>query len=333
MKLVTDKPKIFVTGLSGLIGSSLEGALGKRYELIAVERRRGTDVTDRKALDAALDAHPEANVLVHLAAFTDVSRAHGQTGDKSGPCYKINVVGTENIVKACAARKIHLIHFSTDFVFDGKRAGAQSPYRETEHAKPIEWYGKTKMMSEDAVRRSRNWTIVRVAFPYTAGPAPKVDLVQSIYRKLLKGEEAHLFTDQIITPTFCGDIAQGIGLLARLRPESQLFHLVGSSFMTPFDMGLKIARAFNFDQRLVRPSLLKDYMKKDPRPRQERLMISNAKWNAFAHRHGLHSPLTFDAGLAKVVLAQPVPEAEPETDDGHAKKALRITRGLKFDQD
>ena len=307
MRLMTDKPRLLVTGLSGLIGSRVAGLLQKRLELINLDITEGIDITNRKKLIEAVGRHQGANVLAHLAAFTDVSRAHGQTGDKSGPCYKINVTGTENVVKACEEFGLHIIHVSTDFVFDAEKPAKSGPYTEQDHPKPIEWYGKTKLMAEDAVRKAKNWTIIRIAYPYVAGPAPRSDLVQNIYSRLVEGLEVQLFTDQVITPTFADDVAQGIGLLARLRPARELFHLVGSSSMTPFDLGLKIARAFRFDQSLVRPSLLADYKKKDPRPRHKRLHLSNAKWTAFAVRHGLHRPMTIDEGLARVVKAQPLP--------------------------
>ncbi|MBI3735988.1 sugar nucleotide-binding protein, partial [Candidatus Sumerlaeota bacterium] len=234
MRLMTDNPKLLVTGLSGLIGSRVAGLLHKRFELVSFDITEGIDITNRKKLAEAVARHEGATVLAHLAAYTDVSRAHGQTGDKSGPCYKINVAGTENVVKVCEETGLHLIHVSTDFVFDGEKPAKSGPYTEEDHPKPIEWYGKTKLMAEEAVRKSQDWTIIRIAYPYVAGPAPRPDLVQNIYAKLVEGLEVSLFTDQVITPTLADDVAQGIGLLARLRPAREVYHLVGSSPMTPF---------------------------------------------------------------------------------------------------
>ncbi len=304
---MTDKPPLIVTGLSGLVGSCLAPAIGKWFELVPFDLESKCDILNLDSLRKKLAEHPNANVLAHLAAYTDVSRAYAQTNDKSGPCHRLNVVGTENVVKACAERGIHVIFVSTDFVFDGSKPAKQGAYVETDPPRPIEWYGRTKFMAEEVVRKSPAWTIIRIAYPYVSGDAPRSDLVRNIYAKLVEGLEVSLFTDQVITPTFGADIAKGIGLLARMRPKGETYHLVGSSPTTPFDLGLKIARAFNFDQRLVRPGTLAEYLKKDPRPRHPRLHLSNAKWTALALRHGLHQPLTLDEGLARVVRDQPSP--------------------------
>jgi len=298
------KPKLLVTGLSGLLGSRIQSIASRWFDLVNLDITEGIDITNRDQFYEAVQSHPDAKVLVHLAAFTDVSRAYAQTDDKEGPCYRINVIGTENVAWACSQNDLHLIHISTDFVFDGRKEGS---YVETDMPNPIEWYGRTKWMAEEAARRTNDRTIIRLAFPYVAGPAPRPDVIQNIYNKLLEGQELNLFTDQITTPTFADDIANGIAALARVRPAGELFHLVGSSSLTPFDLGLKIARVFNFDESKIHPSSIEEYMKKDPRPRHRRLQLSNAKWTAFAQRQGLNKPLTIDEGLARVVQAQPAP--------------------------
>ncbi len=301
-----EKPKLLVTGLSGLIGSRLKASASLRFDLVPIDvaGEEKIDITDRAQLLKFAATHGTAKALVHLAAYTDVSRAHAQTGDKTGPCYRINALGTENVARACAENGFHLIHVSTDFVFDGSKQGA---YVESDSPKPIEWYGRTKLMAEEAARKAPAWTIVRIAYPYCPQPAPRPDLVQTIYNSLVAGREVSLFTDQLITPTFGDDLAQGIALLARALPKGEIYHLVGSSSLSPFDLGLKIARAFKFDESLVRSTLLADHLKKDPRPRHRRLQLSNAKWTAFAQKHGLHRPLTIDVGLARVVKNQPIP--------------------------
>lgn len=291
------RPEILVTGLSGLIGARLAALGAAQADLVPLDRRTRTDVADPGQLAAAVLARPAATTLIHLAAFTDVSAAHAQRGDRRGECWQTNVVGTENVARICAARGLHLIHVSTDFVFDGAKPGA---YTEEDRPSPIEWYGETKLAAEKAVERAPAWTILRVSYPYSPEPAPRPDLARKMAASLAEGRELKLFTDQIITPTFADDIARGILLAARMRPSGEVFHLCGSTSLTPFDLGLKVARVFGHDERLVQPSLLEEFLKKDPRPRQRRLRMSNAKWSAFAARHGLDAPLGIDEGLARV---------------------------------
>lgn len=291
------RPEIFVTGLSGLIGARLAALGAAQAEFVPLDRRTRTDVSDPGQLMAAALARPAATTLIHLAAFTDVSAAHAQKGDKRGECWRTNVVGTENVARLCAERGLHLIHVSTDFVFDGAKPGA---YEEGDRPNPIEWYGETKLAAEKAAQTAPAWTILRVSYPYSPEPAPRADLVRKIAASLSEGRELRLFTDQLITPTFADDIARGLLLAARMRPSQELFHLSGSTSLTPFDLGLKIARAFGHEEALVQPSLLEDFLKKDPRPRQRRLRMSNAKWTAFATRYGIDPPLGVDEGLARV---------------------------------
>jgi len=291
---MNEKSKLIGTGLSGLVGSRLSSIAKDIFVLKNIDVTEGIDITNRLQLTETLEHHADAVALVHFAAFTDVSRAHVENGDKDGACYRINVVGTQNIAGACAEHGIHLIHVSTDFVFDGSK---DEEYTELDTPNPIEWYGRTKLLAEEAATSTDSWTIVRIAFPYVAGPAPRPDLVRRIHRKLAEGTEVHLFTDQVITPTFADDIVKGIVVLAQIRPAGEIFHLVGSSSLSPFELGQGIADTFGLDNGLVRPSSLAEYLKADPRPRQRSLRVSNAKWTAFAVDNGLEKPLSIETGL------------------------------------
>lgn len=307
------KPKLLVSGMCGRIGSRLAATAAARFELVNLDLAVGVDITDRDALRRIVARHRDAGSMIHLAAFTDVSEAHRQNGDRDAGCWRVNVIGTRFVTEACRENGIHLIHVSTDFVFDGKSPGARV---ETDAPSPIEWYGETKHLAERGVmNEERGWTVVRISYPYSgladggegAGAEPglaagaRPDVVEGIRARLATGIPVPLFDDQIITPTFAGDITEGLLLLARLRPDREVFHLTGSTPVTPFDLGLKIARAFNFDPHLVEPTPMAAHLKRDPRPRHARLMMSNAKWSALAQRHGLHPPLGIDEGLARVV--------------------------------
>jgi len=294
---MSGRPKLIVTGMSGMLGSEMARVAGDRFEMVNVDVTEGIDITDYRQLTDVVARHVDARAVVHLAAFTDVSRAYGETGDENGQCYRLNVIGTRNVARICSEHALHLIHVSTDFVFDGSKEGA---YSEQDEPNPIEWYGRTKLEGEEAVRTARSWTIVRIAFPYVAGPASRPDLVRKIHGKLAGGQKVHLFTDQTVTPTFAPDIVKGTMLLTKLRPATELFHIVGSTALSPFELGLKVADVFGLDGDLVRPTSLAEYLEKDPRPRQRSLRMSNAKWTEFAAEHGLTRPLTIDEGLARV---------------------------------
>ncbi|MCH7553102.1 MAG: sugar nucleotide-binding protein, partial [Chloroflexi bacterium] len=87
---------------------------------------------------------------------------------------------------------------------------------------------------------------------------------------------------------------------ARTRPRGEVFHLCGSGWLSPFELGRKIARHCGFSEDLVQSSSMEEYRKVDPRPRQKALRMSNEKWRQFAEKHGLAAPLTLDEGLNRV---------------------------------
>lgn len=289
-----DVRDILVTGLTGLAGRALARQPGAADRLVALGGPARLDITDRASVERALASHPGARVLLHLAAYTDTSAAHLQKGDEGGLCYRTNVLGTRYVAEACAARGIHLVHISTDFVFAGDR---DEPYTESDTAAPIDWYGRTKWLGEAEARRAGSWTIARLGFPY--GPDGRGrDLLGKILTQLRRGA-APLFDDQFTTPTYLGDIAAGLLKLAHVRPANEVFHLVGGEWTTPYDFGMKAAGVFGLDASAIVRTHLRDFVPADGRPRHRSLRLDNRKWRAFAAAHGLAAPVGVEEGLRR----------------------------------
>ncbi|MGI6278495.1 MAG: SDR family oxidoreductase [Patescibacteria group bacterium] len=271
------KIKVIGTGLSGLVGSRIVELLGDKYQLVDFSLASGIDILNDSLLEKVFDKHQDAKAVLHLAAFTDTNAAHEQRGDKKGLCYRLNVMGTKNIINQCQKHGQYLIHFSTDFVFSGKKDGV---YTEKDQPDPIDWYGQTKYEAEKAVLASGlPAAIVRIAFPYRAQFAPKQDLVRRIIAGLEDNSLYPMFSDQIITPTLIDDIAQGVNHFLSANNKG-IFHLVGSESLSPYQLAQKIAQKFNFDTRLVKKGSLEDYQKSlppDSRPWQKNLALSNKK--------------------------------------------------------
>lgn len=266
---------LLVTGLTGLVASRFQELYSQDFDFTNIDLATGIDITDQPAVNQVM-AQSSASVCVHFAAFTDVDAAYSQSGDKTGSCYRINVLGTQNITQACAANNKYLIHISTDFVFDGINPPAGG-YTEAFLPHPIEWYGQTKLWAEQAVQNSGvSYAIVRITYPFRAHYPQKLDLVRSIISKLESNSLPPQFTDHIITPTFVDDIAPALRIMIDRRPPG-IFHVVGSTPVSDYDLAVKVAQIFNFDTSEVKRGSLEEFLKTTNRPYQRHLFTSNAK--------------------------------------------------------
>lgn len=289
--------KILATGATGLVGSRFVEMFSDKYEVINLDLTTGVDITKVETIAPFIEAHPDAKHLIHLAAFTDTNKAFAESGDKNGICYKVNVEGTSNIVEVCKTNGVHLIHVSTDFVFDGKKS---TPYTEDDSTSPIEWYGETKAIAEDVVKNSGvDSTIIRLSYPYRATYELKPDLVKKIRAGLESGKLYPQFADSVITPTFIDDIARAFDKIIELKP-SGILHIVGSDSMSPYLLAKKVASAYGFDASVVKEGSLEEYLKTASRPFAKQVAMSNQKATKVL---GLNFA-SLDEGLAEVKKQQ-----------------------------
>ncbi len=272
------KPKIIGTGLSGLVGTRIVELLKDKFEFIDFSLDTGVNLLDKESLTKAFETNKDAVAVLHMAAFTDTNVAWEQRGDKSAICYQLNVQGTQNILELAQKYNQYLIYISTDFIFDGNQT---TPYLETDTPNPIEWYGETKYLGEKVITDSgyKNYNISRITYPYRAKFDTKPDIIRKVLTKLQNSEEVKLFSDQICTYTFIDDIATALGYFLENK-NTGIYHLVGSSSHSPYEMAKLVAKVFNLDQNLVKPSSLDEYIKSQPegsRPWQKTLITSNQK--------------------------------------------------------
>jgi len=270
--------KIIGTGLSGLVGSRIVELLKDRFEFVDFSLDTGVNLLDQQSLADAFEKNKDAVAVLHMAAFTDTNAAWDQKGDKTGICYQLNVEGTRSILNLAQKYNQYLLYISTDFIFDGTKA---TPYLETDTPNPIEWYGETKYLGEKVITDSgyTNYNISRITYPYRAKFEKKDDIIRKVLAKLQNNEPVKMFSDQICTYTFIDDIANSLGYFFENKTAG-IYHLVGSSSHSPYEMCLEIAKAFDLNKDLVSASSLEEYLKSQPvgsRPWQKTLITSNQK--------------------------------------------------------
>jgi dTDP-4-dehydrorhamnose reductase len=272
-----NKLKIIATGLSGLVGSRLQTLLKSDFDFIDFSLKNGVDLTKPKLLNQAFAKFQSADLVLNLAAFTDTASAWQQRGDKRGLCYRLNVDAVSYILDSCQRFHLPLIHFSTDFVFDGQKT---TVYDETDTPDPIDWYGQTKFLAEQLIQKSNHpATILRLAFPFRSSFPDKKDLLRKIIDGFKSKTLYPVFTDQTITPTLIDDLAPALKHFF-IHQDYGLYHLVGSSSHSPHQIALEIARVFSFDSDLVKKTTLKSYLaalSADGRPLAKNLALSNQK--------------------------------------------------------
>ena len=264
--------KVLGTGLSGLVGSKVVELNQQRYAFENLDLSNPTnpvDITNAESVMQAVAAS-EAKVVLHFAAFTDVTKAWEQKGDTTGIVYQVNVQGTKNLIAACEATQKHLLHISTAYVFDGNKA---EPYLETDSTNPIEWYGTTKALAEEAVQAaSCPWTILRIDQPFRSDNFAKKDVAHRIINDLKNGTLPPLFTDHFFGPTFIDDFALVVDWVIRTG-STGLYHTTSGEMWNDFEFGSAIQKSLNLPGEIVQGSL-QNYLQTHERPYQKNTALN-----------------------------------------------------------
>lgn len=241
-----------------MVGSRIVELLAGKYDFEDLSLENGGDITDRQMVLKKIREFA-GEWIFHLAAKTDVDSCEKDKELKEdGATWRINVFGTKNLVDGCAASGKKILYISTDFVFDGENPPSGG-YSEKDTPNPINWYGQTKYEGEKIVQRNAgNWIICRLAFPYRANFAPKKDFLRAILSRIKNGEKIQAVSDQIITPTYIDNLAFALDELLRYGIRG-IYHVVGSQFLSPYEVAKLIARAFHCDENLIGKVKREDY--------------------------------------------------------------------------
>jgi dTDP-4-dehydrorhamnose reductase len=189
--------------------------------------------------------------------------------------FNVNVTAVASLADACQKQDCRLIHLSTDFVFDGK---THVLYKETDEAKPVNYYGFTKLESEKAVvQKCSKYNIVRVAVVYGKNlPGQHGNIFQLVADRLRKGEIIRAVSDQWRTPTYVGDIAAGINLLI-LNLMNGTFHICGNECLSIAEIAYRVADFLKLDKNLIQAVSTEEMQENTPRPCFSGLSIEKAQ--------------------------------------------------------
>ncbi|MCY4172175.1 MAG: dTDP-4-dehydrorhamnose reductase [Bacteroidetes bacterium] len=292
--------RIMITGANGLLGQELVHQIVHQntYKLLATACDTTTrlkesegftytplDVSNKSAVKDIFNEFDPAYVI-NCAAMTGVDDSEVNRDQ----CWCINAEAVKNLAQCCHHHGAHLIHLSSDFVFDGKNG----PYRENDRPNPINYYGKSKLAGENDARIAggANWTIVRTNVLYgNAHGISRPDFVQWVLQNLRNDQEIHVFTDQWRTPSYTYDLAKGILSIVHFQKKG-VYNLSGRDYLSMYEFSLLIAEVFGLDSTLIKPADQNSKPQTALRPKYTGLVILKAETELDYRPMPLKSALT-----------------------------------------
>jgi dTDP-4-dehydrorhamnose reductase len=218
--------KVLVTGGSGLLAHQLKKIAPRDFEISFLGRAE-FDLLNPKLMAQRL-AELQPQTVINTAAYNLVDRCEIERELS----WAVNATAPEKLAEVCAAKKIQLVHFGTDYVFDGAK---KTPYLETDAPNPLNHYAAGKLAGEQAVlRASPENLVLRPSWVFGWHPTQTKTFVHTILKAAREGRALKSTTNQVSVPTFAPDLAQWTLKLLRQNANG-LFHAVNDEGVSRFD--------------------------------------------------------------------------------------------------
>lgn len=257
--------KILVLGHKGMLGTDLMARFGGHIIT-------GKDVDDFDITSAAdcRDIIGEAgpDLVINAAAFTDVDGC--ETREETA--FAVNAEGVKNVALACREGNTRIIHFSTDYVFDGT---GDRPHKEDDRCNPINAYGRSKLQGELYLRElSKNYTLIRTS--WLCGRHGK-NFIKAILQRAQNCQKLEVVTDQVGSPTFTTDLAGAVRLLAE-GGFTGTFHVTNRGSCSWYEFARRILDLTGYESMEIKPITSELLERKALRPKNS--ILSGEKFAA-----------------------------------------------------
>ena len=261
--------KILLFGPSGQVGAQLLRVAQDHFGIMSVSRSV-CDLTDEKAVrETVLRASPSA--IVNAAAYTAVDKAEAE----ESVCEAVNAVAPGAMAQAARELGIPLVHYSTDYVFDGQKEG---PYTEEDLTAPLGVYGRTKLEGEHRIAASgAEYVILRTSWVYGAEGQ---NFLRTMLRLGAERPELRIVGDQVGAPTAAKEIAEAtLRILSGEQWRKGLYHMTAGGSTSWFGFAERI---FALASAATKPKLVSISTAEYPTParRPRNSVLSNAKFEA-----------------------------------------------------
>ena len=254
--------KIVLIGI-GLLGSEFNRLLkSSQHDYFAFDYP-AIDITDYKKIESVLNSLGKIDVLINCAAYTQVDQAEIE----KALAYRLNVEGVKNLALYCKKNDVTLVHFSTDYIFDGQK---EMPYLETDQPDPINYYGYTKLESEKIVESLlTKYYIFRVQWLYGKnGP----NFVYKIIELAKTKKELEIVADQWGTPTWAKEIAEHVLVIIENKAAFGIYNFSGFGVTTWYEFAKFFTKFLQLDVK-IKPVTSDKFKTLAKRPRNSRLNI------------------------------------------------------------
>ncbi len=223
--MLNKNTKYLISGSSGQLAREFIDyftALG--VECLAPDEAE-LDITSRENIDDAIGRF-RPDVLLNCAAYNNVEQAEVTPE----PAYAVNAVGVKNLAESCKANNVILVHYSTDYVFDGQK---ECFYVEDDAVNPLNEYGKSKLQGERGVQSAGcNYLILRLSWVY--GPGQQ-NFIYKLQQWAQNRNRLDVVCDQVSIPTYTEDIVK-LTLAALEKKLTGLYHLTNSGYASRYEV-------------------------------------------------------------------------------------------------
>lgn len=259
--------KIAIVGAAGQLGSALVHECSESHDVVPLTRR-DLDITDDEAVRRTLESIAPA-AIINCASDNDVDGAE----DRPVKALDVNAFAVRTIAHVAECLDAVLVHFSTDFVFDGT---ASTPYTEQDPPGPRSAYAVSKLLGEWFAQDVQRAYVLRVESLFGRPPlgVPSKGTVVRMAAAMRAGAEVTVFDDRTVSPTYIADAARATRLILETAPPSGLYHCVSSGECTWTTFATELARRLGVEPRLKAIKMSEAVLRAD---RPQYSVLSNAK--------------------------------------------------------
>ena len=289
---------ILVTGSNGLLGQKITEKVIKEGGVNLIATAKGEnrfpikerytyvemDILKAEEVQTVIATY-KPDAVIHTAAMTNVDTCEAN----KELAFELNVAAVITLIAACEKNNVQLIHLSTDFIFDGE----DGPYDEEAAPNPLSYYGETKLLAEEAIKKSNGvWAILRTILVYgIVSDMSRSNIVLWAKGALEKGNPLNVVNDQWRMPTLAEDLADAC-LLAVEHHAQGVYNVSGKDMMSIAELVAKVADYWGLNKSLINEISGATLNQTAKRPGRTGFILDKSMTELKYHPH------SFDDGLA-----------------------------------